>query len=160
MKQEYIEKLQLAKRLLAWDTSFTEEELCKNVDKGCDLLEELVKVNDLDILTELLEFFTDENEDYGGVCERLLNDIWDNYTTEQIIEALSKKFDYLVDNNITRAVQFVGYSMNLGHFNDVRRIFNTTKTQHSTKFLDQFQKWYMKDYPHEISLLREDMKKW
>ena len=55
-------EIYIAKKLLVWDTTLPNDVLDSNVDKGCDLLEELVTIQDTDVLVGLLDFFTDENE--------------------------------------------------------------------------------------------------
>ena len=163
MKQEYKEKIEEAKKLLVWNTNLPSDELDANVDKGCDLLDELVTIKDVDVLTELLEFFTDANEDYGGVCETLMNDIWNNYTADQIIEAISVKFDYLIKNDLSRFACLCNILFNQEDFVKFRKMFNKIKSNNSDKFLDELSKWIDSDYEvglEGIALLREDVRKW
>ena len=162
MKQEYKEKIEEAKKLLVWNTNLPSDELDANVDKGCDLLDELVTIKDVDVLTELLEFFTDANEDYGGVCETLDNDIWDNYEPTQIVEALKQnKFKYLLDNDLLRACTMAIALINTGYGNELRELFNKQRSENSKKFLDDLTNWGCKgNYENYTSILREDMKKW
>ena len=89
-------EVDLIKELWQENLELTEEELDKNFDEGFDLMREIAKSQNTKLLPDLLELFTDRNEDYGGVCETLMNDIWNNYTADQIIEAISVKFDYLI----------------------------------------------------------------
>lgn len=162
MKQEYMKKLKLAKKLLVWDTTLPNDVLDSNVDKGCDLLEELVTIQDTDVLVGLLDFFTDENEDYGGVCERLDNDIWDNYEPSQIIDALRKdKFKYLLNNDLLRACTMAIAIINTGHGEELREIFNAQRSDKSAKFVEDLYSWgKYGNYEEYAALLREDMRKW
>ena len=122
--------------------------------------EELVQIDDVNVLAVLLEFFNDENEDYGGVCETLMNDIWDNYSAEQIIEAVSQKFDYLVENDLSRFACLTSILLNEEDFEKFRAMFNEIKSKNSDKYLESLYKLCSDNYPSEINLLREDMKKW
>ena len=47
-----------------------------------------------------------------------------------------------------------------GMFDAFRGMFNSTLVANSSTFVDRLDKWCGDDFPNEIALLREDMKKW
>jgi len=156
-------EVDLIKELWQENSELTEEELDKNFDEGFDLMREIAKSQNTKLLPDLLELFTDKNEDYGGVCETLMNDIWDNYSAEQIIEAISKKFDYLIENDLSRFACLCNILFNKEDFPKLRIMFNEIKSQKSKEFLEELDKWIDNEYevgPNGVNLLREDMKKW
>lgn len=163
MKQEYVGKLALTKEYLSWDEDLDDETFDKHADDGFDMMRELVKTKDTDVLAELLELFNKKTEWYGGVCETLQNDIETNFTVDQIIEAVSKKFDYLIENDLNR---FANFSQNFfcyempEAFKDFRAMFNRVKPKEATKYIDAIEEWVGNYFPKEIALLREDMKNW
>lgn len=151
------------KELWEDDPSLSDEELDKNFDIGSNLTRCIVKSKNTEALPDLLELFTDRNEDFGGVCETLQNDIESNYTVKQIIKAVSHKFNYLIENDLDR---FANLSQNfLRHdvpeaFIDFRSMFNKLKPQRADDYVDAVDEWVGKYFPKEISLPREDIKKW
>ena len=155
-------EVDLIKELWQENLELTEEELDKNFDEGFDLMREIAKSQNTKLLPDLLELFTDRNEDYGGVCETLDNDIWDNYEPTQIVEALKQnKFKYLLDNDLLRACTMAIALINTGYGNELRELFNKQRSENSKKFLDDLTNWGCKgNYENYTSILREDMKKW
>lgn len=153
------QKCELMKKLIHESLFInSDEEGEKMFWQGHAMMEDLVKSKDTGILIELIDLFTDENE--NGVCENLINSIWKYYSIDQILYALNIKFNWLVNNNMMRSVQFFGYCLNAGYFNDMRKLFNNVRSEKSAKFLEEFIEWYKEDYPQEIAILRNDMKNW
>jgi hypothetical protein len=76
---------------------------------------------------------------------------------EHIIDALREKFSSLVANNEMRAENFAGACISQGYFEEFRDIFNSTHTSLYYEFLRELTNWIGKDYPKEITILREDM---
>ena len=164
MSIENIKKLETAvQKLCHWDDDMTDEENLEILRAGGKLLDEISKLRDPDILNRMFDFFEEESADNAlgnGVCETLGSQIDSNFSMEQVIEALDKKFSKLVVHNEMRAVQFAGACLNTGNFIKFQEIFNKTKSPNSENFLNRFTRWYIKKYPEEIAILREDMKKW
>ena len=156
-------KVDIIKELWEDDPSLSDEELDKRFDIGFDMMEEIAQSQDVGLLPDLLELFTDRNEDFGGVCETLQNDIEANFTVDQIIESVSKKFDYLIENDLNR---FANFSQNFfcyempEAFKNFRAMFNRVKPKEATKYIDAIEEWVGKCFQDEIALLREDIKKW
>ncbi len=71
MRQEYIDKLKEAKENLLSIEGLPFEENDKRCLKGYDLVEELCKTKDTEVLKELLEFFNRENNVLGGFFEHM-----------------------------------------------------------------------------------------
>ena len=141
----------------------TNERVQQLINEGAGLEEEAMQSGDIDVLERAFDYFLEEEDDVAlsnGGCESLMSDIWRYYSVDQIIKALSLKFEQLLDMNIMRSVQFFGYCMNAGHFKEMRKIFNTTKSSKSKEFLDEFDDWYKEDYPKEIEILQKDMQSW
>lgn len=150
------------KELWRDNSSLSDEELDKNFDQGFDLMRSIAKSKNVKLLPDLLELFTDRNEDYGGVCETLDNDIWDNYEPSQIINALEQnKFKYLLENDLLRACTMAIALINTGHEKDLRKIFNEQRSKESSKFVEDLFSWGSQGCFREYAnTLREDMKKW
>jgi hypothetical protein len=106
-----------------------------------------------------MDLFNEELE-LTGVCESLQSQIYQYHTIEQIIEALNRRFLTLIANNKMRTVLFAEVCLNTSNFDKFRDIFNDAKSPDSEKFLEEFSDWYGEDYSKEISILREDMKRW
>ena len=124
-------------------------------------MEELVATKNTEVLCLLMNLFNKTNE--NGVCETLMNDIWNNYTADQIIEAISVKFDYLIKNDLSRFACLCNILFNQEDFVKFRKMFNKIKSNNSDKFLDELSKWIDSDYEvglEGIALLREDVRKW
>jgi hypothetical protein len=159
MKQEYKEKLKLVKKMLHESLYVESDELGEKMfDDGYNLMKELVITKDINVLSGLFDLFTEENE--NGICESLQSQVYQHYTMEKVISALYEKFSTLIVNNEMRAVQFAGACLNTSNFEKFRDIFNQSKSDNSESFLHEFTEWYGEDYPEEIAVLREDMKKW
>lgn len=159
MKQEYKDKLELAKKLLHDSQHIEPNETARKIFwEGHSLMEELVKIPDTEVLCGLFDLFTEENE--NGVCETLEGEIFDSFTMEQIIEALHKKFPQLITNNRMRAEAFMEACLNTGNFNNFKNIFNNTKASKSRQLLDEFEANYGEGHQEEISILRKDMEAW
>ena len=160
MRQEYKDKINLAWDMLDYKDELSIEENEKCFDVAYDTLNELVETKDQEVLESLLEFFCEDHEDYGGICEHLESQIGCNYTLDQLIKTFYKKFDYLTNHAINRCKHLSSWFLYNEKFNEFRDMFNTVKSSGSSKFLDALQKWIGDEFPDEIALLREDMKKW
>lgn len=159
MKEEDIKKLRLTKDMLKFDENLSLEENDVHFDIAYNIINEIVKIKDVEILESLLDFFTESNE-CTGICEHLKSEISLNYTPEQILQTFYKKFDILIKNDIDMAVEMSMWFFDISVFNDFRKMFNTVKSGRSRDFLEEFSNWYAKDYPEEIAILREDMEAW
>lgn len=160
MEKEYEEKLKLCKQLLLDSQRVGPSEKAEKVfDEGYVLMNYLIQTKNTDVLCELFDLFGEELRD-TGIGETLESEIFQNFTMEQIIGVLYKKFSSLIVNNETRAMHFAEAFLNTDNFDKFRDIFNSAKSSSSETFLNRFLKWYGEDYPEEIAILREDMKKW
>lgn len=162
MKKECEEKLKLCKKLLFdSQTIGPSEEAEKMFDEGYALMQELIQTRDTNVLSALMElFYSKDIEINTGICETLESEIFQNYTMEQVIEALYKKFPELVANNEMRAEHFAGACISRGYFEEFRNVFNSTHTFHYENFFAELSEWIGEDYPEEISILRKDMEAW
>ena len=160
MKQEYIDKIKLSWDMLNYKDDLSIEENEKCFDIAYDTLNELIKTKDSEVLEYLLEFFCEDHEDYGGICEHLKSQIGANFTLDQLLNALYKKFDYLIENDIEMAYEMSSWFLYYKRFEDFRQMFNTVKSKQSEIFINRLDKWCGDDFPNEIAILREDMKKW
>jgi len=162
MKQEYKEKFIQAQKLIEqYDDNLSEEENEINFWKGHALMEELVATKNTEVLCLLMNLFNKTNE--NGVCETLQNDIEANFTADQIIEAVSTKFDYLIENDLNRFANFSQNFFRYDHseiFIKFREMFNKAKPRFAENYVDAIEEWVGKYFPNEIAILREDMKKW
>jgi hypothetical protein len=162
MKQEYKDKIELAKKLLHYDESISQEEFEKNFDIAYKIIiKELVITGDEEILCELIDIFNEENEEYG-ICETLEHRLYENFNFDQIIKVLYKKLDYLLINDIFRAPCIIWRLFRSGKFNDFRNVFNKIKSKKSNELLARLDDLNdsNKFLEKEISILRDDMKKW
>ncbi len=160
MRQEYKDKINLAWDMLDYKDELSIEENEKCFDVAYDNLNELVETKDQEVLESLLEFFCEDHEDYGGICEHLKSQIDYNFTLDQLMQAFYKKFDYLVKNDLEMAYEMSSWFLYSNMFNEFREMFNTVKSADSNVFIDRLDKWCGDEFPEEIVLLREDMKKW
>lgn len=158
MKENNIKKLKLAKEMLRFDENLSLEENDAHFDIAYNIINEIVKIKDVEILENLLDFFTESNE-CTGICEHLKSEIASNYTLEQILQAFYKKFDTLVKNDIEIAVEMSMWFFDSGMFDDFRKMFNAVKTDKSRIFLDEFLDWYP-DLEDKVNILRKDMETW
>jgi hypothetical protein len=157
MKREYTTKLKLANKLLHDSyAAKSEEKRKKEFWRGHDLMEELILTKDDDVLCGLFDFFTNENE--NGVCETLESGIYQHFEMYQLLKALYKKFNLLAERNQMRAVHFARAFINVGMFDDFRKMFNAVKMRNPFVFLDNLK--YKDKYDKEISILQEDVKGW
>jgi NDP-sugar pyrophosphorylase family protein len=169
MSIENVKKLELAMekscncdKFLPID-QLTEDNVQRLIDEGMRLEKEAFATKDMDVLHRAFDYFMEEKDDdalMNGGCETLESEIFQNFSMEQIIEALHKKFSALVANNEMRAEHFAGACISHGYLKEFREIFNSTHTPSYNDFLSELEDWIGEDYPKEISILREDMKKW
>lgn len=124
-------------------------------------LENIIQTKDEDILPGLFDLFILEDLEYTGVCESLSNDIWDNFSEEQIIRVFDEKFDDLLKKNMLRACTTSIAIINTGHFDDLRRVFNKVKSKESSNFVEELSGWgSKKKFRDEALVLKEDMESW
>ena len=145
----------------------TEVNLAIKFDELC---EELAKTKDQRGLLYLLDYFNAEFDDkYEGVLQCLENDIFDNYSNLEIVDAFYEKFDQLLHRNIERAKGFCfPFFEEDENFEYFRRMFNTVKSEKSLELLNMLNRSFSKssfadyyEYGIEfLEILREDMKKW
>ncbi len=160
MRKEYKDKINLATKMLILNRSLPIDELEKRFNVAYAITDELSETRDSEILEKLLEFFNKENEMYGGFCENLKSQICINFTLDQLMQAFYKKFDYLVKNDLEMSYEMSSWFLYSDMFNEFREMFNTVKSADSNVFIDRLDKWCGDEFPDEIALLREDMKKW
>lgn len=157
MKQEYKDKLELAKKLLHDSQHIEPNETARKIFwEGHSLMEELVKIPDTEVLCGLFDLFTKENE--NGVCETLINDIFNNFTVEQIIPVLYKKLNQLVELNMDRAVYMVGCCFD--DIQELKKLVETLPPQKADELLERLENWYNEPFSNEVTILRKDMKAW
>jgi hypothetical protein len=172
MKKEYEEKLELARKKRAeyHAASPKDEEILLEVTHS---LESLVLTEDTEVLCELFDFFISEKADEYDMCEVLDDLITSYFTSEQILQAYYQKFDSLAEKNPERCVSAVSiyffYQENDTEFEKFRKMFNTIKSQHSGKFLEELKSllfagsYVDKIYKMKkvrVHALEEDMKSW
>jgi hypothetical protein len=170
MKQEYRDKLN---KVRAWikeipylaASSLSDEELEQDSILHYGLIEELAKSKDPEVLLELFDFYTNENGCLGGFDETLKEAITDNYTLEQILRALSEKFDSFCETSPDWCATVSNWLLNEGLFDTIRRLFNFYKPRRSQEFLQELSILSEDDEPgynhcDAIAILREDMKHW
>ena len=160
MEQGWKEKLNIAKENLVYIDELSDEECEQRFWKAHGLVDELIKTKDSEVLECLLEFFNEENEEYGGFCEHLKSQIGANFTLDQLLNALYKKFDYLIENDVSKLVQFSFWFFSSNMFESFRNMFNQIHSVNSEKYLNELDDWSENDYIIERKILREDMKKW
>lgn len=85
-----------------------------------------------------------------------------NYEPLQIIDAFKKdKFKYLLDNDLLRACTMAIAVINTGYSDELRKIFNSQRSDKSAKFIDDLYSWGKYGNCDEYAnILRDDMKKW
>ena len=159
MKQEYEQKIELAKKMLIFDPDLSDEQNDEHFDVAFKIVNKLLLIQDTEILGQLLEFFTVENEEYGGFCEHLKSKIGNNFSLDEILEAFYKKFDFLIKNDIEMAVEMSMWFFDGGKFDEFRKMFNSVKSKKSEDFLNEFVSWYP-DLEEGVNILRDDMQKW
>jgi len=133
----------------------------KLFDQTRENLENIIQTKDVDILPQLFDLFILEDLEYTGVCESLSNDIWDNFSEEQIIRVFDEKFDDLLKKNMLRACTTSIAIINTGHFDDLRRVFNKVRSEESLNFVEELSSWgSKKKFRDEALVLKEDMESW
>ncbi len=170
MSMENVKKLELGmdmsgncEKYVTKKGELTRERVQQLINEGLALEEEAMQSGDIDVLERAFDYFLKEEDDIAlsnGGCETLMDDIFRYFTMDQVLSVMCKRLDKLIKFNLSRAVQFVGACLNTGNFEEVRNIFNTTKSSKSKGFLDEFEDWYKEDYPKEIEILRKDMQDW
>jgi hypothetical protein len=112
-----------------------------------------------------LDFFTEENEKYGGLCEHMKVQIGVNYTLDQIIGAFHKKFDTLAENDLGICIEMSMWCVRNEHGEQFRRMFNAVKSKHSKEIVEDLKASALEydweeDAKKAIDALEEDMKSW
>jgi hypothetical protein len=173
MKKEYEEKLEMARKLIVGNDFSCEEEREK-ILQGFRIIESLVVTLDTEILRELFDFFITETENEYKVCETLEGLVFDHFTSDQFLQVYYQKFDSLAEKNPERCASIAGANFfyqdeNDIKFEELRKMFNAIKSQHSGKFLKELKslllagpcidKFYMVKKVR-VYTLEEDMKKW
>jgi hypothetical protein len=137
------------------DTEGQERDLCVDFIDACG---EAAQSKNMDVLLQLIDFFDDTVDlKYGGVLESL-ESIVRSFYSDQILEAFYKKFDSFMKKNLLRCIH-ISWSLMCENFEKFRKMFNTVKSKHSNNFLDQLYE-FTPEGKKEISILRDDMKKW
>jgi hypothetical protein len=162
MKQEYKEDLLIMKKHMYWDDTICDEENRINGRKYFSAVDSLCKSKDQEVLESLLDFFTKENEQYGGVCESLSTEIGDNFQLSQLLQALYKKLNKLLTDDFEMAGDICMWFLWHDMFDEFREMFNTVKPQLAEKLLDEMLRLdrHKLRYTQHINLLRDDMKSW
>ena len=161
MKKEYLDKIELAKKCLKWDDTIPSEIAGKNGDIAYNTIEELCRTKDNEVLVKLLDFFNKENDEWGGFTERLQNEISDNFSLDQILQALSKKVNTLSKNDFDVCAEMCMWFIWHNKFEEFRQMFNTVKPELAEKIIDGMANWDDDhEYDRELNTLREDMKTW
>lgn len=168
-----VKKLEIGMELSChFDSLFPKKDLTeKNIQEFINvggLLEEAALASgELDVLERSFDYFLEEDNDaalMNGGCESLEGEIEANFSVEQLLEVLYKKFENLLSKNMRRSIHFAQWFLNLEHpeyFAEFRKMFNTIKASQSEQFLRKLSE--MTNYElgqEQIKLLREDMKKW
>ncbi len=159
MKKEYLDKIELAKKCLKWDDTIPSEIAGKNGDIAYNTIEELCRTKDNEVLVKLLDFFNKENDEWGGFTERLQNEISDNFSLEQILQAFYKKYNSLANNDLDVCAYISMWFIWGEEFDPFRRMFNAVKPELAEKILDKMDK-RNKNRTNCIEILRQDMKTW
>ncbi|MDR1233165.1 MAG: hypothetical protein LBJ75_02820 [Puniceicoccales bacterium] len=165
MKAEYIDKLRVMHKYVHWDEQLSEEENKGNGKKYFAAVDFLCESKEQGVLEALLDFFTSENEQYGGVCENLKAQIGANFSLEQIIEAFYKKFDSLAENDFGICAEMSMWCVRNEHGEQFRKMFNTVKSKHSKEIVKDLKasaseyNWE-EDVKEAIDTLEGDMKNW
>lgn len=167
MSIENVKKLELGIRKAVFCDGiydiFSRSERQMLIDEGMDLEEEALKSGDDDVLDRAFEYFLEESVDNGlgnGVCETMEGEIWQYFTPEQILRVFEVKIKDLIDKNMTRCEHFIGGLIAHGCFEEVRTVFHTLDVEYMNELLINLDDWIGDEFPNEIALLREDMKKW
>ncbi|MDR1457278.1 MAG: hypothetical protein LBI47_00260 [Puniceicoccales bacterium] len=162
MAKKNVKRLMLAiEKLCHWDKALSDDENQRIVDGGFVLLEEVATTKDSDVLCEMFDVFNNEDKDdalANGVCETLENEIYRHFDFSQIMNVLYQKFGSLIENNILRARNISCACINVGKFEDFRKMFNLVRSKDSALLLDKIK--YKDKYNKEIVILTKDMAGW
>lgn len=168
-----VKKLEIGMELSChFDSLFPKKDLTeKNIQEFINvggLLEEAALASgDSDVLEKAFDYFLEEDNDaalMNGGCESLEGEIEANFSVEQLLEVLYKKFGALLSKNMLRSIHFAQWFFNIEHpeyFDEFRKMFNTVKASQSKLFLEKLFEHTNYDLGQkQIRLLREDMKAW
>jgi hypothetical protein len=160
MKKEYEERLDKMREFFVHYDDIPDDDFYRRRLEFDDHLEALAATKDTEVLEHLLDFFNEEFDcEVDEACERLKAEIGSNFTLDQIIEALYKKFDSFAGNYLGMCVQISWHMFSDENFEKIRKVFNVVKSQHSEKFLQKMYDWAPENMNY-IDILRNDMKKW
>jgi hypothetical protein len=169
MKEEYRGKL---RKFLAHFDKDIDEVTDKDVIYISDIMSELIKSRDIEVLCGLLGVLTKKTHGCGMLDEGLAQGIFDYYTDKQIAEALFEKFDAIYDNDDDRPGCGLAYILEdvctdlwcwpkeKESFQIFREMFNTIRPRHAERFLNEMEKYKVEEEKLMIDTLREDMAKW
>ncbi|MDR1375675.1 MAG: hypothetical protein LBJ45_02590 [Holosporaceae bacterium] len=187
MKKKYEKLLRLAKEALAryhvafpFDSEATDsgEDDRKAYNAAivevCYPIEKLIKTGDTEVLCELFDFFLSEKVEDYDICENLEDFMSGYFSEDQVLQVFYKKFDVLAEKNPERCVGIAYVNFFSRDENDptsrkFREMFNTIKSQHSEKFLEELKSFlFAGSCLHKIDemnkicvhALEEDMKSW
>lgn len=131
------------------------------INEGIRLEEEAFATKDIDVLNRAFDYFLEESDDNGlgnGVCETLINDIFNNFSVEQIIPVLYKKLNQLVELNMDKAVYMVGCCFD--DIQELKKLVETLPPQKADELLERLENWYNEPFSNEVTILRKDMGTW
>jgi hypothetical protein len=184
MKPEYAEKFEIIKKLFIPPSreeinNITDEEIDQKNDLFDNMLDELTKSRDPEVLRGLLDFYTNPNSvEWGGFLGGgiLTGAIVSGFEPLEFIDALYEKFDDIYGDNgqdfqdiecFCWDIWEGDWPRNFGrsYFPEFRQMFNTIKSKHSKRFLKEMETWCVSSKEKDkrkamIETLREDMKKW
>lgn len=161
MEQKYIDKIRVVWDVLEDYYELSSEDSEERLDMAYYALDKLAKTKDQEVLEALLNFFREDYEDRGEICEHLKAQIGANFPLGQVLQALYKKFDFLAEQDVSRLVQFSLWFLNNGMFPEFRKMFNCVRSNYSPYFLDELNDWCFDGrYQEERRILREDLNNW
>ncbi|MDR1432949.1 MAG: hypothetical protein LBI61_01230 [Puniceicoccales bacterium] len=165
MKIEHIENLKIMRQYMRWDPQLGERENKENGKKYFAAVDFLCESKAQDVLEALLDFFTHENEQYGGVCETLKSQIGVNFTLDQLLQAFYKKFNTLAENDLSICSEMSMWCVRNDCRDKFRQMFNTVRSKHSKEIVENLKKSALEydweeDSKEMIYTLEEDMKNW
>ncbi|MDR1891009.1 MAG: hypothetical protein LBQ23_02380 [Puniceicoccales bacterium] len=160
MKEEHKQKLNKAAELLIYDRTLSDEEQNMKFWQAYNILDILIQTNDPEVLEHLLDFFTKENEGYGGLCEHMKSQIEMNFTPNQVLQAFYKKLNSFAKNDLCKCAQMCSCFMWPGIFEEFRVMFNEVKVENATELLDETGDFMSEERHGYIEILRKDMESW
>ena len=160
MRKNYKKQVELINKLLQFDENLTVQEEELNFDNAMKIIEELISTRETEALIELLDIFTEENEDYGGICESSMSMIASSFDTEQKFEALCLKFKDFINKDLWRCSIMSAWFFYEEYFERFRKVFNTVKSENSKEFLKEIQNLVSNESEKYVTILRNDMQKW